>query len=459
MKVAVTGGSGQLGGVILRRLIDDRSVKAIVSIDMRPPAQVSGKLRWVKADVRDVGIAEHLEGVDALFHLAFIVTKRTPRAQMEDINVGGSTNVFRAAASRKVKKIIYASSIAAYGIVDGHPVPLTEDAPRKLQADFPYSADKYAVEAFLDDFEREVGPDLSIVRIRPSVLIGAHMQNPLARYLGRLMNTGRFPDLGAPPMPLVWDEDAADAMMLALKKDVRGAFNVSADDPATAEQIAHATGLKLIRIPKTGLVLLDSLGPILERVGIGEAVDPSWRKEGAVAIDPSSERAKTVLGWKPRHLRSVDVIKRFVEIAPGTTDRRILALFRIINLSGLARRPYDDLQTKGLRAHAHLCLTGKGGGDFGLIVEEEKMKVLFEAPRPPTSVATLPASLFLDMLAGRASFATAQLTGRVRMEGDPVVAFLLSGMIARYQQLGQFTGVRGIATRALTRWINQGGTP
>ena len=39
MKVAVTGGAGQLGTVVLRRLIDERKVRQVVSLDLRPPAK------------------------------------------------------------------------------------------------------------------------------------------------------------------------------------------------------------------------------------------------------------------------------------------------------------------------------------------------------------------------------------------------------------------------------------
>ncbi len=127
MRVVVTGGAGQLGSRLLRRLAHDRKVKAITCIDLRPHAIASPKITAVKCDVRDPDIARHIEGHDALVHLAFVVTEARPRPEVEAINVGGSANVFAAAARCGVSRIVYSSSIAAYGVVPGHPQPITEE--------------------------------------------------------------------------------------------------------------------------------------------------------------------------------------------------------------------------------------------------------------------------------------------------------------------------------------------
>src|SRR5436309_1542467 len=136
MKVAVTGGSGQLGTLVLRRLVDDRSVKRIVSIDVRPPLIVSGKVQPVECDVRAPDLARHLHGMDALVHLAFVVARYEKREVMDAINVDGSKNVFRAAAAAGLKRIVYSSSVAAYGVLPGQPQPIVEDTPRRYQGDF-----------------------------------------------------------------------------------------------------------------------------------------------------------------------------------------------------------------------------------------------------------------------------------------------------------------------------------
>src|SRR5262245_13311390 len=178
MKVVVTGGSGQLGSRVLRRLAADRKIKAITSIDLRPPAIASPKIRAVTADVRDPDIARHLKDHDALVHLAFVVTEVRPRDELRGINVGGSANVFKAAAAEGLTQIVYSSSIAAYGVVPGHPEPITEDTPRVHQESFAYSSAKFEVEALLDRFVLE-HPSIAVARLRPAILVGHDMEHAL----------------------------------------------------------------------------------------------------------------------------------------------------------------------------------------------------------------------------------------------------------------------------------------
>src|SRR6059058_608100 len=110
MRVAVTGGAGQLGTLVLRRLCADRTVAEVRSLDLCPPLAASAKLKAVLADVRDPAFARHLHDCDVLVHLAFLVAKRGKRETQDAVNVEGSKNVFRAALARGVRRIVYSSS-------------------------------------------------------------------------------------------------------------------------------------------------------------------------------------------------------------------------------------------------------------------------------------------------------------------------------------------------------------
>jgi nucleoside-diphosphate-sugar epimerase len=447
MNVAVTGGSGQLGTLVLRRLVDDRRVKRIVSIDLRPPLLVAGKLHPVESDVRAPDLSRHLEGCDALVHLAFVVTRYERREVMDDINIEGSKNVFRAAAAAGCKRIVYSSSVAAYGVLPGHPVPIVEDTPRRYQDDFAYAATKYRVEEFLDGFEREHA-HLAVVRLRPSILIGQRMDHGLGDALRRRV----VPSTGDAPLPIVWDEDVADAILLALHQDVRGAFNLSADHPLPMEALASSVGMRVVHVHKRLAVPLVRAARVLNRVGIGRALDPAWVRNTATLIQ-SSERAKRELGWKPRCPDAIDVIRRFVEVVPRRMDPRLVAFFGMLALAARYGPPVRELA--GFRSRIHLCLTGEGGGDVGLIVADNRVQIRFTPPRPPDAVVTLRASLFLDMLAGRGDFGLAQLTGKVRLEGQGHAMMIVGGLVGTFRARIKAEGVDGAIGRALARFIER----
>src|SRR5918992_4076943 len=124
--VAVTGGSGQLGTHVLRRLLADPAVARVISIDPRLPLITSPKLEAIAGDVRDPHLNAHLQGAEALIHCAFIISGGERSPLFRSVNVEGSKNVFHAAVAAGIKTMSFVSSITAYGVVQGHPVPIVE---------------------------------------------------------------------------------------------------------------------------------------------------------------------------------------------------------------------------------------------------------------------------------------------------------------------------------------------
>ncbi|HXU70248.1 MAG TPA: NAD-dependent epimerase/dehydratase family protein [Polyangia bacterium] len=424
MKVAVTGAAGQLGTVVLRRLAVERGVTALRSLDLRPPAVASGKLEHLRADVRDPELGRFLEGCDALVHLAFIVTGAPPRPVFDAINVGGSKNVIEAAVRAGIKKIVYTSSVAAYGVVHGHPRPIVEETPRVHQPAFPYSAAKWEVEAWLDEFEPRHA-DVAIARLRPSIVIGA----PTVHAHGAMLARRAIVDVEA-PLPLVWDEDVAEAVALALRKSARGAFNVTAEPAATARELAKACDLRLVRVPKALIAGVAQLGALANKLGLSDALDPAWLRLTDVCMEMSAEKARRELGWKPKCPTPESVVKRFLAENSTGLDRRLDVFVRLLQLA--SRRAIDD-PSMHTRGRVHLRLTGPGGGDVGFIIDGPKVEIIREMPRPPTTVVTMKTATFYDLLGGRTDFNTGQLTGKVRVEGEALNAFVIAAIITRFR--------------------------
>lgn len=444
IRIAVTGASGQLGTHVLRRLCADPRVEVVRSLDLAPPRVASSKLVHTEVDVRSAELARLLVGVDVVIHLAFMVTAWAPRAQFLDVNVGGSRNVFETAFSAGVRRFVYTSSVAAYGVVPGHPIPLVESSARVQQPEFPYADCKWQVEAFLDEFEA-THADASIARLRPAILIGEQMDHPF----GQSLRAGMLTDVGTAPMPLVWDEDVADAIVLAVFQSARGAFNLSADEPLPTEALARAVGLRVLSAPRGAMRTLMEFTRTLGEHGLARAHDPAWIEHGDAVMVMSCERARTELGWRPTCPTSIDVMRRYMQTVPAHADARLVAFFASATALGEHGDPPHGITS----ARVHLRVTGRSGGDWTLTVTHGVVAVKGGFPRAPTATVTLSAETLLGCIASGERCASALAREAVAVEGEAREAELLFWLIERAIAAEQLPGARGWAARAMRAWL------
>ncbi len=121
---------------------------------------------------------------------------------------------------------------------------------------------------------------MSIARLRPTILLGENIEHSL----GRMLSARLLPATGTAPFPIVWDEDVADAAILAMKQRARGAFNLSADELLSPVELARRTGLKPLSVPKSVALATARISPWLAKVGIMDAMDPAWVESGRNAV-------------------------------------------------------------------------------------------------------------------------------------------------------------------------------
>ena len=97
--------------------------------------------------------------MDVLIHLAFVVKEFIPDPEtIYDINVNGSRNVLKIAAELGIKKVIYSSSVAAYGKNNSNSVYLTENSSllgQKMNS-FYYPYTKALVENSINDLKKNI---------------------------------------------------------------------------------------------------------------------------------------------------------------------------------------------------------------------------------------------------------------------------------------------------------------
>ena len=153
-KIVVTGGSGRLGRFAIRELLSHKY--EVLSLDKIPPRE---KLcpSWI-ADLRNSGdLYEALRDAFGVVHLgAFQAPNLAPDAETFSNNVTCTYNVLRAAADMEVKKVVLASSAAAFGFIYAKTLwppdylPLDEHHPSKPRD--PYGLSKFVGEQIADSF-------------------------------------------------------------------------------------------------------------------------------------------------------------------------------------------------------------------------------------------------------------------------------------------------------------------
>jgi nucleoside-diphosphate-sugar epimerase/putative sterol carrier protein len=451
MKVVVTGGSGQLGTLVLDRLVADRKIKKIVSLDLVPPAVPSARIDWRIADLRDPGLERHMEDADALVHLAFVVMPRATAETMYAVNVDGSRRLFAAAAQHSVRRIVYASSVAAYGTEPAPSGLVDEGTARRRSPSLHHADNKYEVEEHLDAFEMS-HPDITVVRLRPGVLLGRRMSIVTPAFLRKRV----LPVVGDVRVPIVWDEDVAAAVVLSLQAGAKGAYNLVASDAIVGAELARLAGFRPFSVPRAAASAATRASNVLAPLLGENRVDAGWLDVAEMDLRVSSQRALAELGWAPRHVTSAEVAIAFGNAAPRATDRRIALFFSMAARFAKHAAENASGDANGVALALHIDVTGPSGGDFSLVLDDGKTALKPGIPRPPTSRVTLSAETLLDLLSGKTEVTTAALIGKVEVRGEPMGSVLLGGIIDGFRRMTARRGVRGRVARGFSKWLEQG---
>ena len=183
MKILIIGGSGFIG----TRLVDALLAAGhdVRIFDKNPSDSFNGLVTI--GDVRDQGaLNQALKGVDVIFNLAAEHADDVrPISLYYDVNVQGAKNIARAAELNSVKKIIFTSTVAVYGLNKPNPdesfptEPFNEYGKSKLQAE----------EVFNQWAEKREGR--SLITIRPVVIFGEGNQGNVANLIKQI-TSGKF---------------------------------------------------------------------------------------------------------------------------------------------------------------------------------------------------------------------------------------------------------------------------
>lgn len=312
--VAVTGPTGEIGKPFVGRLDRNPEIARIRGMARRPFDPDA--LGWEKVDYRRGNILDRdsvdelVAGADVVVHLAFVIVAGSDESR--EINLTGSRNVFEASIAAGAQRLVYTSSVAAYGFHADAPELLTEDVPPRGTDRHPYSAHKAAVEDVLA--ESLAGSSIDAYVFRPCIVAGP--QAPLLLESIPLSGMGRrlpgplraalkragalrpvLPDPGV-PFQLVHHDDVAAALeSAALGIGPPGMYNLAGEGELTISDLAAELGWHSVPVP----------GPAVAATAEVVARTPflphevAWIEALRRPVLMDTSRARTELQWRPRH--------------------------------------------------------------------------------------------------------------------------------------------------------------
>lgn len=297
--ILITGGTGFLGVHLARRFLKEGYTVTLFDLAPLDAKDLFGKVHVIKGDIRNKkAIEKATKGNGYVIHAAAALPIQRTKEKIFSVNIDGTKNVLDAALKHKVKKFVFISSTAVYG-VPKH-LPETEESP--LDPIGYYGESKMKGEELCMEYQKK---GLSIIIFRPKSFLGPERLGVFelwfeAIYLGRRLyilgkgnNKYQLLDVG----------DLTAATVKAIEGKVSGEiFNIGARDYKSwradlGSVIKDAKSKSKI----TGLPVLPSqiLLSILEALNVSPL--SAWHyKTMPVPSYVSTKKAERLLSWRPK---------------------------------------------------------------------------------------------------------------------------------------------------------------
>lgn len=235
MRVLVTGASGFLGGAVARGLI--AAGHGVTVLQRRPSAL---PCREVRGDIVDVpAVAEAMQGVEAVIHLAAKVAVTGAHSEFTKVNVTGTATVLESARAAGVARFVHVSSPSVAHA--GSPLVGAGAGPANpITAHGSYSRTKAESELIALAADR---PGFAVVAVRPHLVWGPGDEQLVGRIVARAQAGRLFLiDGGVALIDTTYIDNAVTALIASMERAqeplVHGrAFVISNGQPRTVAEL------------------------------------------------------------------------------------------------------------------------------------------------------------------------------------------------------------------------------
>lgn len=307
MRAFVTGGTGFIGGALVRAL-RGRGVEVVALARSAPGAAALRDLGCAVAEGDLASVSpETVAGCDVVFHVAALNRTGVPprwRERMWESNVRGTERVLDAAVAAGARRIVHVSSVAVLGDTRGRVLDETAVGARTRFLSL-YDETKHAAHFAATERAAAGAP---VVLALPAVVYGPGNGTQLGVLLGKAMRGGlpaiSFAGLG---ICAVHVDDVVGGLLLACERGRIGESYLLAGERTTLGGLfaaaAAAAGRRPPRaVPPVLVRLAIPFGPLLARFGMPSNLREAMRASHGVTLWASDAKARAELGFAPRGL-------------------------------------------------------------------------------------------------------------------------------------------------------------
>ncbi|HUL47177.1 MAG TPA: NAD(P)-dependent oxidoreductase [Steroidobacteraceae bacterium] len=306
----ITGGAGFLGINLCRHLLArGERVRSLDIAAFQYPEKA--RVEVIDGDVRDAATVERaMSGIDIVVHAAAALPL-APREEILSTTVEGTALLLKSAVARGVRRFIFISSTAVYGIPDHHPL-LESD---RLQGVGPYGESKIQAEALC---VRARAGGLCTPILRPKSFVGPERLGAFELLYSWAYAGRNFPVLGRGDnrYQLLDVEDLCRAIELCAsepRERVDDTFNVGAQQFGTMRENFQAVldraghGAHVVSLPAKPAILLLHLADALHLSPLYRWIYATASQESFVSVSKIESR----LGFHPRYSNRDALIRNY----------------------------------------------------------------------------------------------------------------------------------------------------
>ena len=311
LKFLITGGTGFLGCHIATDLLKRGHKVKLLDIAPLTEPDLIGRVENYQGDVRNEALMDRLmKDADIVIHAAAALPLAKAK-EIADVTVRGTELVLRLAKKNKIKRVIYISSTAVYGVPKKHPIFESDE----LVGVGPYGEAKIKAEKICEKYRKQ---KMIIPIIRPKSFIGTGRLGVFQILFDWVRRGCKIPVIGSGNnrYQLLDVSDLVSAIWLSISKPAKKAnanFNVGAQKFETVKKdltaMFKAAGSES-RVMATPAKLIKGLLVILERLNLS----PLYAWVYATADTDSFVSTKKIekqLGWKAKYSNAETLIRTY----------------------------------------------------------------------------------------------------------------------------------------------------